>query len=92
MSSKVITVFGSSRPRADEPDYEEARLLGRALAERRGFVVCSGGYVGVMEAVFARSEGRRRPHNCGDCTIFPEQVERMGGRGSWHGNLAGALV
>ncbi len=50
MSSKVITVFGSSRPRAGEPDYEEARLLGKALAAR-GFVVCSGGYAGVMEAV-----------------------------------------
>jgi hypothetical protein len=50
MSSKVITVFGSSRPRAGEADYEEARALGSALAAR-GFVVCSGGYAGVMEAV-----------------------------------------
>lgn len=47
---KIVTVFGSSRPPAGAPDYEEARALGNALAER-GFAVCSGGYGGVMEAV-----------------------------------------
>lgn len=47
---KIITVFGSSRPREGQPDYEEARALGRALAES-GFAVCTGGYDGVMEAV-----------------------------------------
>jgi uncharacterized protein (TIGR00730 family) len=45
----IITVFGSSRPRDGERDYEEARELGRELAGR-GFRVCSGGYGGVMEA------------------------------------------
>ncbi len=47
---RVVTVFGSSRPHDGEADYEEARLLGRLLAER-GFEVCSGGYAGVMAAV-----------------------------------------
>lgn len=47
---KIVTVFGSSRPREAEADYEEARSLGRVLAES-GFAVCSGGYGGVMEAV-----------------------------------------
>ena len=47
--AKVVTVFGSSRPQAGEPDYEEARELGRALASR-GLMVCTGGYGGVMEA------------------------------------------
>jgi uncharacterized protein (TIGR00725 family) len=47
---RIITVFGSSRPRQGEPDYEEARALGYALAER-GFAVCSGGYGGVMAGV-----------------------------------------
>lgn len=47
---RIITVFGSSRPREDHADYDDARLLGRALAES-GFAVCSGGYGGVMEAV-----------------------------------------
>ena len=46
----IVTVFGSSRPREGDADYEEARILGRALAEN-GFAVCSGGYGGVMEAV-----------------------------------------
>jgi uncharacterized protein (TIGR00730 family) len=47
---KIITVFGSSRPRDGEPDYEQARALGRALAEN-GFAVCSGGYGGVMAGI-----------------------------------------
>jgi uncharacterized protein (TIGR00730 family) len=47
---KIVTVFGSSRPREGDLDYEEARVLGRALA-KHGFAVCSGGYGGVMEAV-----------------------------------------
>jgi uncharacterized protein (TIGR00725 family) len=46
---KVISVFGSSRPRDGEPDYEEAREVGKALA-LEGFVVCNGGYGGIMEA------------------------------------------
>src|ERR1700680_5236572 len=46
----IVTVFGSSRPREGDADYEEARILGRALA-KHGFTVCSGGYGGVMEAV-----------------------------------------
>jgi uncharacterized protein (TIGR00725 family) len=46
----IITVFGSSRPREADPDYEEARALGRILAEN-GFAVCSGGYGGVMAGV-----------------------------------------
>ncbi|MGH9734466.1 MAG: LOG family protein [Candidatus Acidiferrales bacterium] len=48
--AKIITVFGSSRPRPGDPYYEEARQLGKALASA-GFAVCSGGYGGVMEAV-----------------------------------------
>lgn len=47
---RIITVFGSSRPREDHADYVEARALGRSLGEA-GFSVCSGGYGGVMEAV-----------------------------------------
>ena len=50
MAERIVTVFGSSRPHAGEPDYEEARALGKALA-RRGLGVCTGGYGGVMEAV-----------------------------------------
>src|SRR4029077_11844769 len=49
-TESIVTVFGSSRPRERDADYEEARVLGRALA-KHGFAVCSGGYGGVMEAV-----------------------------------------
>jgi uncharacterized protein (TIGR00725 family) len=45
-----VTVFGSSRPREGDAHYEDARLLGRTLAES-GYGVCSGGYGGVMAAV-----------------------------------------
>jgi uncharacterized protein (TIGR00730 family) len=49
-AEKIITVFGSSRPREGEPDYEEARQLGYALA-KCGFAVCTGAYGGVMAGV-----------------------------------------
>lgn len=48
--AKIITVFGSSRPRKGDAHYDQAQALGVALAEK-GLVVCSGGYTGVMEAV-----------------------------------------
>src|SRR5258708_39354629 len=51
----IVTVFGSSRPHEGDADYEEARVLGRALA-RHGFSICSGGYGGVMEAVARGAE------------------------------------
>lgn len=47
---RIITVFGSSRPVEADAGYQEAKQLGRRLAEQ-GFAVCSGGYGGVMEAV-----------------------------------------
>jgi len=46
----IITVFGSSRPREGDEQYAAAMALGSELAAK-GFVVCSGGYGGVMEAV-----------------------------------------
>jgi uncharacterized protein (TIGR00730 family) len=48
--ARVVTVFGSSRPRPGNAHYAEAHALGAALASA-GFAVCSGGYGGVMEAV-----------------------------------------
>ena len=50
MNEQIITVFGSSRPRENDVDYQEAFQLGCALG-RAGFDVCTGGYGGVMEAV-----------------------------------------
>ncbi|HLG73206.1 MAG TPA: LOG family protein [Chloroflexota bacterium] len=43
-------MFGSSRSVEGDPDYQEARELGRRLAEC-GFTICSGGFGGSMEAV-----------------------------------------
>lgn len=48
--AKIVTVFGSSRPRPGDPQYSVAQELGGELA-RKGFIVCSGGYAGTMEAV-----------------------------------------
>lgn len=43
-------MFGSSRSLEGDADYEEARELGRLLAQA-GFTICSGGFGGSMEAV-----------------------------------------
>jgi len=45
----AATVFGSARTKRGDPEYEQARLCGRALAEA-GFAVVTGGGPGVMEA------------------------------------------
>jgi uncharacterized protein (TIGR00730 family) len=45
----TVTVYGSSRARPGQPAYDNAELLGRALAEA-GFTVVTGGGPGVMEA------------------------------------------
>jgi uncharacterized protein (TIGR00730 family) len=46
----VIAIFGSSAPQPGSPAYEEARQVGRLLAEA-GFAVATGGYSGTMSAV-----------------------------------------
>ena len=45
----AITVFGSARIHQDDPVYDEARDVGRRLADA-GFAVVTGGGPGVMEA------------------------------------------
>jgi uncharacterized protein (TIGR00730 family) len=45
----VISVFGGSRIERGSDEYEQARRLGRLLAEA-GFALCNGGYSGTMEA------------------------------------------
>ena len=45
----AVTVFGSARIDRDDPEYEQARLCGRLLAEA-GFAVVTGGGPGTMEA------------------------------------------
>lgn len=46
----VISVFGSASPQPGSAAYEDARQLGRLLAEA-GFAVATGGYMGTMAAV-----------------------------------------
>jgi len=48
-SRRVVTVFGSSRVKPGEPEYEEARRLGWLFAQR-GWTLCNGGHDGTMEA------------------------------------------
>lgn len=47
---KTVTVFGTAQTKPGDADYEEARVVGRLLAEA-GFAVTTGGYYGAMEAV-----------------------------------------
>lgn len=48
--TRIISVFGGNAPQVGSPAYEEARRLGRVLAEA-GFSVATGGYGGTMAAV-----------------------------------------
>jgi uncharacterized protein (TIGR00730 family) len=47
---KTITIFGSSVPKPGDEQYSTAEKLGELLA-LKGFNVCSGGNLGIMEAV-----------------------------------------
>lgn len=57
---KMVTIFGGSKCTADSPEYQDAHDLGKRLAEA-GFAICTGGYLGVMEAASkgAREAGGR---------------------------------
>lgn len=45
----VVTVFGSSRVKRNDPEYDAARRLGTLLAQH-GWILCNGGHDGTMEA------------------------------------------
>ncbi len=57
---RIVTIFGGSKCGESSPEYREALELGRMLAEA-GFTICTGGYLGVMEAASrgAREAGGR---------------------------------
>ncbi|MFO7539310.1 MAG: LOG family protein [Chloroflexota bacterium] len=68
----VISVFGSSAPVPGSPGYEEARTVGRLLAQA-GFAVATGGYCGTMEAVSrgaAEAGGRVIGVTCDQIEVF----------------------
>ncbi len=50
MTNRRVTVFGGASPLPGSSAYQEARLLGKLLAEA-GCTVLTGGYIGTMEAV-----------------------------------------
>jgi uncharacterized protein (TIGR00725 family) len=60
MSEKIVTIFGGAKCSEKDPEYQEALKLGRLLAES-GYTICTGGYLGVMEAASrgAREAGGR---------------------------------
>ncbi|MDD3118217.1 MAG: TIGR00730 family Rossman fold protein [Victivallales bacterium] len=49
IEAPLITVFGSARKKEGDPAYEDARKLGRLLAEH-GYGIITGGGPGIMEA------------------------------------------
>ncbi len=59
-NEKIITIFGGSKCTDESTEYIEAMSLGSRLAEA-GFTICTGGYLGVMEAASkgAREKGGR---------------------------------
>jgi uncharacterized protein (TIGR00730 family) len=59
-SDRIVTIFGGSKCGSDSDEYREAKELGKRLAEA-GFTICTGGYLGVMEAASrgAREAGGR---------------------------------
>ena len=57
-------MFGSARTHADDPEYERAREVGRALGEA-GFAVITGGGPGTMEAANRGARRGRRDSRSG---------------------------
>lgn len=59
-AERIVTIFGGSKCNQTSPEYKDAMDLGARLAEA-GFTICTGGYLGVMEAASrgAREKGGR---------------------------------
>ena len=46
---RIVTIFGGSKCGEECEEYAQARRIGQLLAEH-GYTICTGGYLGVMEA------------------------------------------
>lgn len=57
---RIVTIFGGSKCNEQSEEYRQAVEIGSRLAEA-GFTICTGGYLGVMEAASrgARDKGGR---------------------------------
>lgn len=76
----LISVFGSSKPQPGSEAYEEARQVGRLLADA-SFAVATGGYTGTMAAV-SQGAAAAGGHVVG---VGCERIEqfRPGGLNEW---------
>ncbi len=57
---RIVTIFGGSKCDERSAEYAQARVVGQLLA-KAGYTICTGGYLGVMEAASrgARENGGR---------------------------------
>ncbi len=62
-SEKIVTIFGGSKCGEESVEYAQARRVGQLLAEA-GYTICTGGYLGVMEAA-SRGAHERGGHVLG---------------------------
>jgi uncharacterized protein (TIGR00725 family) len=46
---RIVTIFGGAKCRESDPEYAQAMRVGELLASA-GYTICTGGYLGVMEA------------------------------------------
>jgi uncharacterized protein (TIGR00730 family) len=72
IKAPIISVFGSAGPLPGSADYENGRILGASLAES-GFIVQTGGYCGIMEAV-SRGANEAGGHVIG---VTCQQIEKF---------------
>jgi uncharacterized protein (TIGR00730 family) len=49
VAERIVTIFGGAKCSELDPEYGQARRVGQLLADA-GFTICTGGYLGVMEA------------------------------------------
>jgi len=54
---RIVTIFGGAKCRQSDPEYAQAQRVGELLADS-GFTICTGGYLGVMEAASRGAHGR----------------------------------
>lgn len=69
--TKKVSVFGSSRSRPGDADYEQAKLFGKTIAER-GWMVVTGAGPGSMEAA---NEGAGKAQSFGVNIRLPFEAE-----------------
>jgi hypothetical protein len=69
--TKKVSVFGSSRSRPGDPDYEQAKRFGKVIAER-GWMVVTGAGPGSMEAA---NEGAGKAQSFGVNIRLPFEAE-----------------